>query len=97
MLVDDGSPDNCGNICDGYAQKDGRVIVIHEKHHGVSAARNAGLELVLKENREPISSYRMPKACANRLCLMLRNTILTMMKTQFWRGVDYIEKSFLKA
>lgn len=44
ILVDDGSPDNCGIICDAYAEKDKRVRVIHQKNAGVSAARNAGIE-----------------------------------------------------
>ena len=49
ILVDDGSPDNCGNICDEYAAKDKRVIVIHKKNAGVSAARNSGLEVASGE------------------------------------------------
>ncbi len=44
ILVDDGSPDKCSNICDKYAAKDQRIIVIHQKNSGVSAARNAGLK-----------------------------------------------------
>lgn len=46
ILVDDGSPDNCGEICDSYAKQDNRVKVIHQKNAGVSAARNAGLKVV---------------------------------------------------
>ena len=44
ILVDDGSPDNCPQICDEYAQKDSRIKVIHKKNGGVSAARNDGLK-----------------------------------------------------
>lgn len=44
ILVDDGSPDNCGNICDAYAKKDARIKVIHQQNSGVAAARNAGLQ-----------------------------------------------------
>ncbi len=43
ILVDDGSPDRCGEICDKYALKDSRIIVIHQKNGGLSAARNAGM------------------------------------------------------
>ena len=44
ILVDDGSPDNCGKICDEYATKDKRFKVIHQKNGGVSVARNCGIE-----------------------------------------------------
>lgn len=45
ILVDDGSPDRCGEICDRYAQEDTRIQVIHKKNGGVSEARNAGLDI----------------------------------------------------
>lgn len=46
ILVDDGSPDDCGGICDEYAAADDRIQVIHQKNAGVSKARNTGLERV---------------------------------------------------
>lgn len=44
ILVDDGSPDRCGAICEDWARKDKRIEVIHKKNGGLSDARNAGLE-----------------------------------------------------
>lgn len=44
ILVDDGSPDNCGKICDEYAKRDSRIKVIHKENGGLVSARQAGLE-----------------------------------------------------
>lgn len=44
LLVDDGSPDSSGTICDEYASRDNRIHVFHGKNEGVSAARNIGME-----------------------------------------------------
>ena len=49
ILVDDGSPDNCGAICDEYAKKDSRIKVIHKENGGLSDARNKGLEIAAGE------------------------------------------------
>lgn len=45
ILIDDGSPDNSGNICDEYAAADNRIKVIHTENGGVSSARNKGLDI----------------------------------------------------
>lgn len=49
ILVDDESPDNCGDICDEYSKLDNRVKVIHKKNGGLSDARNKGIEIAQGE------------------------------------------------
>lgn len=44
LLIDDGSPDNSGKICDEYAQKDARIRVFHKENGGVSSARQCGID-----------------------------------------------------
>ncbi len=49
ILVNDGSPDGCGKICDEYKGKDSRIKVVHKKNGGLSSARNAGLDIAAGE------------------------------------------------
>ena len=49
ILVDDGSPDDCGRICDDYAKGNNRIKVVHKVNGGISSARNAGLEVAKGE------------------------------------------------
>lgn len=49
ILVDDGSPDNCPKICDEYAKKDKRVVVLHKENGGLSDARNKGIDIARGE------------------------------------------------
>lgn len=49
ILVDDGSPDQCGNICDEYSKIDNRIKVIHKENGGLSDARNVGISVATGE------------------------------------------------
>ena len=49
ILVDDGSPDSCGAICDEYGKKDSRILALHKENGGVSSARNYGLQFAKGE------------------------------------------------
>lgn len=49
ILVDDGSPDNCPQMCDKWANKDARIKVVHKKNGGLSSARNAGFVVATGE------------------------------------------------
>lgn len=49
ILIDDGSPDRCSQMCDNYAKKDSRIKVVHKKNGGLSDARNAGMAVATGE------------------------------------------------
>ena len=65
ILVDDGSPDRCGAICDRYAREDRRIRVIHQPNAGAAAARNAGLRIASGEYITFVDGddYLEPDAC----------------------------------
>ncbi len=66
ILVDDGSTDNSGAICDSFAEKDPRIIVIHQKNKGLSGARNTALDVMHGEYMTIVDGddYVLPEAFA---------------------------------
>lgn len=72
ILVDDGSPDNSGAICDAWAAKDSRIRVIHKENNGAGAARNSGLDIARGEIVSMIDSddYLHPNMYAHLHSLM---------------------------
>lgn len=57
ILVDDGSPDDCGKICESYKVKDSRIHVIHQENGGLSAARNAGIDWVFNNSNSKYFTF----------------------------------------
>lgn len=80
ILVDDGSTDESGKMCDEFAMQDNRIFVIHQKNHGVSSARNEGLKHINGE-------YFMFVDADDEV---LNNTIETVMKTFESKEIDSV-------
>lgn len=57
ILIDDGSTDSSGIICDEYAEKDNRIVVIHQENQGQAIARNIGLDYVFEKNNSEWISF----------------------------------------
>ena len=92
LLIDDGSPDNCGRICDEYAEIDSRIQVIHQKNQGVSAARNVGVELAKGEWVCFIDSDDYIESNYTSLVLMADdNTDVLFYGCKFINGEDVVE------
>ncbi len=72
ILIDDGSTDDSGAICDAYAQRDSRIRVIHQKNGGAAAAKNAGLRAAAGEYLSFADSddFLEPKAYAYMMSLL---------------------------
>lgn len=72
ILIDDGSPDRCPEICDGYAARDSRVRVIHQQNAGAAAAKNTGLRAATGEYLSFVDSddYLEPGAYSYMLSVL---------------------------
>lgn len=74
ILVDDGSPDQCGEMCDAWAEKDRRIRVIHKRNGGLSDARNAGIRAAAGEYLVFVDSDDyIAKEMIERLLLAAKN------------------------
>lgn len=91
ILVDDGSPDNCGIICDEYLKKDSRIKVIHKENGGLSDARNEGKKIAngqyiafvdSDDYISPIFIEVLHKAITEREC----DVVAINGPTDFWDG-----------
>lgn len=72
LVVDDGSPDNCGEVCEEFAAKDSRIKVFHVKNAGVSNARNVGIHAACGEYIMFLDGddYLEKDICSNSICAM---------------------------
>lgn len=87
IIVDDGSTDNSGSICDEYARKDSRFIVIHKENGGISSARNAAVEMASGEFISFIDSddYALPNYL-ERLLDIQHQTKAAIVKCGYFSG-----------
>ncbi|WP_339624130.1 glycosyltransferase [uncultured Winogradskyella sp.] len=96
ILVDDGSPDKCGDICEEYATKDDRIIVIHQKNQGLSCARNTGLDIASGTYISHVDSDdHMATTMIEKLLSCILEFDLDIVETPIyhsWKKNDYDEK-----
>ena len=92
ILVDDGSPDRCGDICDEYARKDSRITVIHKPNGGLSDARNAGMELASGEYIYFLDSDDY--LADNAVELLLKTARKHRTDILLFDGINFNEKGF---
>mgnify|MGYP002589717189 CR=1 FL=1 len=101
IAVDDGSPDDCGKICDEYAKKDDRIKVIHKKNEGVALARNDGIKLskgkyvCFIDGDDWIEKF-MIENCMNRILDTEADVIFHGYKQELWKNkvvINIEEKS----
>lgn len=91
LLIDDGSPDNCGAICDEYATKDGRFRVFHKVNGGVSSARNLGIKKAQGEYITFVDSDDMLHSNTLDICInTIKTNNLDLLQFGFTQSGDYI-------
>lgn len=97
VLVDDGSTDGCGAICDEFALKEGNVKVVHQKNQGLSVARNVGTQIAVGKYIQYVDSddYLHPDVLKGLVSLMDEHS-LDVLRYEFRRvsereGVSVIE------
>ncbi len=92
ILVDDGSPDKCPELCDNFALSDSRIRVIHKENGGVFSARNAGLDIMIGNYVTFVNSndfiYRDYIKSLVFLCLKY-NTEIAACKVRYGRGSNF--------
>ena len=94
VLIDDGSPDRCGEICDQYAQKDPRIRVIHQQNRGVAGARNAGLDAATGEYIGFVDSddWVEPRHCEALYQSLIENQAqISICGHRIYHGPDWVE------
>lgn len=97
ILVDDGSKDQCGRICDDYAKADNRIVVIHKENGGLSDARNAGLDVAHGEYIMFVDSddYIAPDCVETLLkCLTEHDADVSMCSYAVTDSTEYDESIF---
>lgn len=97
ILVDDGSPDHCGMICDEYAKRDQRIRVIHQENQGLSGARNSGIDIAKGEyitfiDSDDIVSYDFLEILY--LELKKNNATVSCCKLQNFEDGNFVENIF---
>ena len=85
ILVDDGSKDASGKICDEYAKKDDRIKVIHKKNEGVALARNEGKYVCFIDGDDWIEKF-MIENCMNRILDTEADVIFHGYKQELWKN-----------
>ena len=99
ILVDDGSPDACGAICDAYAARESRINVIHQENGGLGNARNAGLDQAVGKYIIFLDSddYWLPTTLETLYAEAERNQtqVLVFGAIPFWDGMKEPETHLL--